>query len=231
MPGTDETAAEADTSNLIAGKRITLDEASTILSAIELRLRQVARALETPASPVELEPTITTLRSDAASVREAAERLHFLGRVTDGDVPLATAFADSGDPWGVAARGSDRQAYGGPAIIPTQWQLLKLAQEGMRAEARGEATTTFSEAMEGIGIGWESKAASARRRRERDAAVHKEALLRTCRTCKAGEGERCRTRDGWTAEQPHVPRIREAEAVVDARLGYLDINPVDVPDA
>ncbi|ALO13642.1 hypothetical protein AQF52_8061 [Streptomyces venezuelae] len=39
------------------------------------------------------------------------------------------------------------------------------------------------------------------------------------------------TKKGWAAEQPHVGRQREAEAAVDARLGYLGDMPVPVPDA
>ncbi|MGY1548412.1 zinc finger domain-containing protein [Streptomyces sp. MN6] len=226
-----ESTAEAHTDDLMAGKRISLSELATELSAIDLRLRQLARAAETPAAPVELEATIDSLRSTAKGVREAGERMQFLARVVDGDVPLAKAFRDTGDPWGVAARDTDRQAYGGPAIIPTQWQLIKLARDAERAAERGVETTTFPDAMQGIGIGWESKAASARRRRERDAAVAVEVLRTQCKTCEAGDGEQCRTKKGWVAEQPHVGRQREAEATVDARLGYLDINPVAVPDA
>lgn len=228
-----ETAAEteADTNGLMAGRQIALDEAAAWLSATELRLRQLARALETPAAPVELEPTIESLRSESRTLRDLAERMHFLARVTDGDVPLAKVFRDTGDPWGVAARDSDRKAYGGPAIVPTQWQLIKLARDAERAETRGVETTTFPEAMKGIGIGWESKVAAARRRRERDAEVAKEVLRKTCQTCEAGDGEQCRTKNGWPAEQPHVGRQREAEAEVDARLGYLGDNPVAVPDA
>lgn len=220
-----ETVAETDTTDLTAGQQITLTELAAELSAIELRLRQLARAAETPASPVELKDTIDSLRSHAARIQESAEQMQFLARVVEGDVPLAKRFS-SGDPWGVAARDSDRREYGGPAIVPTQWQLLKLAQDAERA---GAETTTYPEAMDGIGIGWESKAAAARRRRERDAAVAAEVLQKACNTCQAGVGERCRTKKGWIAEQPHVPRQREAEAAVDARLGYLEDVPVAVP--
>ncbi|MEV4927055.1 zinc finger domain-containing protein [Streptomyces roseoverticillatus] len=91
--------------------------------------------------------------------------------------------------------------------------------------------TTYPEAMTGIGIGWESKTASARRRRERDAAVSLEVLLIPCERCHARKGEQCRTAKGWVAEQPHVGRRRKAEETVDACLGYLGKNPVAVPDA
>lgn len=226
-----ETPAETDTAGLMAGRQITLDELGAELSAIELRLRQLARAAEIPATPVELEPTIDALRSDAARIREAADRMRFLARIVVGDVPLAKTFKDGGDPWGGAARDSDRQDYGGPAIIPTQWQLLRLARDAEQAEARGVETTTYPEAMAGVGIGWESKAASVRRRLERNAAVAKEVLLTPCKTCEADSGKQCRTKKGWAAEQPHIGRQREAEAVVDARLGYLGPNPVAVPGA
>ncbi|MFB8314664.1 hypothetical protein ACFC5T_40100 [Streptomyces sp. NPDC055961] len=226
-----ETASETDVTDLMAGKQITLDEMTVELAAIELRLRQLARAAEVPDTPVELADTIDSLRATARSVKETGERMGLLARVVAGDVPLARKFGGSDDPWGVAARTSDREDFGGPAIVPTQWQLLKLAQDAKRADARGEETTTYPEAMAGLGIGWESKAASARRRRERDAAVAVEVLTIPCATCQAGDGEQCRTKKGWAAEQPHVGRQREAEAAVDARLGYLGDMPVPVPDA
>lgn len=229
MKNTHESAAETDTSAVMAGRHITLDELATELSAIELRLRQLARAAEVPASPVELADVIDSLRSTASTVRETGDRMGFLARIVNGDVPLATRFRDSDDPWGVAARGTDRPGFGGPAIVPTVWQLLKLAQDAKRPG--GGETTTYPEAMDGIGIAWESKAASARRRRERDAAVAVEVLRLPCEKCEAGEGEQCKTKTGWAAEKPHVGRQRQAEANVDERLGYLGDNPVAVPDA
>ena len=221
-----ETSSEENTASLMAGKKITMDEMAVELAAIELRLRQLARAAEVPATPVELTDTISTMRSWASSIRKTSGELAFLARIVDGDVPLATLFP-TGDTWGKAARGTDRKDFGGPAIIPTQWQLIRLAEDAKGAET----TTTYPEAMDGVGLGWESKAASARRQRERDAAVAAEVLLIHCKTCKAGDGEQCRTKNGWVAEQPHVGRQREAEATVDARLGFLDPNPVAVPDA
>lgn len=225
---THESSAETDTADLMAGKNITLDELAVELAAIELRLRQLARAAEVPATPVELADIIDSLRSTASTVRENSERMGFLARIVDGDVPLVIAFP-TGDPWGVAARASDRQDFGGPAIVPTVWQLLKLAQDAQRPGA-GE-TTTYPEAMAGLGIGWESKAASARRRRERDAAVAAEVLLLTCEKCGASDGEQCKTKTGWAADKAHVGRQREAETIVDERLGYLGNNAVAVPDA
>jgi hypothetical protein len=228
MKTTHETATETDTSAVMAGRNITLDELATELSAIELRLRQLARAAEVPATPVELVDVIDSLRSTASTVRETGDRMGLLARVVDGDVPLADRFRDSDDPWGVAARGTDRPGFGGPAIVPTVWQLLKLAQDAKRP---GGATTTYPEAMDGIGIGWESKAASARRRRERDAAVAREVLTLTCDKCGAGDGEQCKTKTGWAADKAHVGRQRQAEANVDECLGTLGDNPVAVPDA
>ncbi|GHI98033.1 hypothetical protein [Streptomyces olivaceus] len=49
-----ETDTEADITHLMAGRQITLDEIAVELAAIELRLRQISRAAETPATPVEL---------------------------------------------------------------------------------------------------------------------------------------------------------------------------------
>ena len=227
MKNTHESAAETNTAAVMAGRYLTLDELATELSAIELRLRQLARAAEVPASPVELADVIDSLRSTASTVRENADRMGLLARIVDGDVPLATTFP-TGDPWRVAARASDRQDFGGPAIVPTVWQLLKLAQDAKRPG--GGETTTYPEAMDGIGIGWESKAASARRRRERDAAVAVEVLTLTCEKCGATDGEQCKTKTGWAADKAHVGRQRQAEANVDERLGYLGDNPVAVPD-
>ncbi|MER6075689.1 hypothetical protein ABT187_44420 [Streptomyces sp. NPDC001817] len=45
------------------------------MPAIELRLRQLARAAETPAAPVELKPIIDSGLSTARGVRELAERM------------------------------------------------------------------------------------------------------------------------------------------------------------
>ncbi len=230
MKTTHESAAETDTSAVMAGRTITLDELATELSAIELRLRQLARAAEVPATPVELADVIDSLRSTASTVREHADRMGLLARVVDGDVPLATTFP-TGDPWGVAARASDRIDFGGPAIVPTVWQLIKLAQDAKRPGTSQTTTTTYPEAMDGLGIGWESKAASARRRRERDAAVAREVLTLMCEKCGATDGEQCKTKTGWAADKAHVGRQRQAEANVDERLGYLGDNPVGVPDA
>ncbi|MEZ7005038.1 hypothetical protein [Streptomyces sp. AD55] len=225
-----ETDAETDTSHLREGDRITLDELAAHLSAVELRMRQLARAAEEPDTPVELEPTITSLRNLAGQTRELAERTADLTRIVEGDVPLSVGLGMQRDPWGAAALDVDREDYGGPAIIPTQWQLLRLATDAGRGE-----TTTYPEAMAGVPrsilLSWESKAAADRRVRERAAAVQKEVLRIECTKCKAERGARCQTSSGWDAEQPHVGRLREARARVDARLGVVGDNPVAVPGA
>ncbi|CAM5593713.1 zinc finger domain-containing protein [Streptomyces abikoensis] len=226
-----ETPTEADTSHLMASQRITVDELAVHLSAIDLRLRQLARAAELPATPVELADTIDSLRGTASTVRELGERMTTLARIMDGDIPLRPHLPQ-GDPWGTAALGTDREDFGGPAVIPTQWQLLRLATEGQRDAESGRETTTYPKGMEGVPrsvlLSWESKAAAARRRRERDAAVTREVLLITCERCGAGSGEHCTTAKGWQADQAHVARQREAELRVDERLGYLGDNPVAV---
>ncbi|MEE1764365.1 zinc finger domain-containing protein [Streptomyces sp. SP18BB07] len=216
----------------MAGRQITLDELTVGLGGAALWVRKLARAAETPDTPVELSDTIKELRRIASQLAEQSDRMAFLARVVEGDVPLAKTF-DSGDPWGTAARGTDRKDFGGPALIPTQWQLGRLAQEAKWALARDATadTTTYPEAMKGVGMGWESKEAQARRRRERDAAVAREVLITTCETCDASEGQQCRTKNGRVSEKSHVGRQREAEATVDARLGYLGDNPVAVPEA
>lgn len=228
MSDTYESKAETDTAAVMAGPNITLDELATELSAIDLRLRQLARAAEVPEHPVELADTIDTLRSTATRMRETSEHMGTLARIIAGEVPLVATFP-TGAPWGVAARDTDRPDFGGPAIVPTIWQLLKLAKDAKQPGA-GQ-TTTYPEAMDGIGIGWESKAASVRRRRERDAAVAVEVLRLLCATCEASDGQQCKTKTGWVTDKPHVGRQRQAEANVDERLGYLGENPVAVPGA
>ncbi|MFK0159183.1 hypothetical protein ACIQVK_44820 [Streptomyces sp. NPDC090493] len=226
-----ETDAETDLSDVMAGRRITIDELAVGLGGADLWVRKLARAAEAPDTPVELSDTIKELRRIASQLAEHSERIGFLARVVEGDVPLAKNF-ERGDPWGVEARGTDRTDFGGPALIPTQWQLWRLARDAEIAGARDTAeTTTYPEAMKGVGLGWESKEAQLRRRRERDAAVVREVLLVICESCAAGEGEQCRTKNGRASEKPHVPRQREAEAIVDARLGFVGENPVAVPDA
>ncbi|MFI1535543.1 zinc finger domain-containing protein [Streptomyces anandii] len=225
-----ETAAEAQHADLYDGRQITLEELHIHLSAIDLRLRQLARAAETPATPVELEHTISSLRSVAGQVRQSSDRIRQLAAIVEGDVPLSRTMP-RGDAWGAAAVGTDREDFGGPAIIPTQAQLLLLASNAPLAAD----TTTYPEAMTGVPrsllLSWESKAAMARRERERNAAVAREVLVVPCERCGAGEGEQCRTSSGWAAEQAHKGRQREAEARVDARLGYVGPNPVAVADA
>jgi hypothetical protein len=224
-----ETPAETDTAHLRAGDRITLDELAVHLSAVDVRLRQLARAAEDPDTPVELEPTIDSLRHLAGQVQELGDRMGHLARIVEGDVPLAAQLGVQRDPWGAAALDTDREDFGGPAVIPTQWQLIRLAQDA------GDDATTYPAAMADVPrsvlLSWESKAAGARRRRERDAEVRAETLRIPCERCQAASGEQCRTSSGWTAEQAHTGRRREAEARVDARLGYVGDNPVAVADA
>ncbi|GAA2301455.1 hypothetical protein Scani_24530 [Streptomyces caniferus] len=129
--------------------------------------------------------------------RELAPVAHgggeFLAGVTDGAGALAKVFRDIGE---TGARDSDREAYCGLAIIPTLWPRIKLARDAEWVEARGMEATSYPEAMKGIGFGWESNAASARRCWERDWAVVVEVPQTPCTTCEAGNGEQCRTRRG-----------------------------------
>ncbi|NBE53971.1 zinc finger domain-containing protein [Streptomyces boluensis] len=198
---------ETDTAHLRAGAQITMEEIGVHLSGVVVLLRQLARAAE------------------------HARTFARLAAIVDGDVPVAAAFP-GGDPWGAAARGQDRETYGGPAVVPTVRQLLWLAYNAAHfsPERRDDIEhTTYAEAMNGISHrGWESKAAQARRRSERDAEVRREVLRILCERCGATDGEHCRTTTGRVSEQAHKGRQREAEANVDARLGYLGDNPVHV---
>jgi hypothetical protein len=164
-----------------------------------------------------------------------------LAAIVDGDEPVATMFP-TGDTWGVAARGTDREDFGGPAVIPTMPQLLLLADlagKTLRQQAEGQSSTAFNgseigvttypKAMDGIlHSGWESRAAAERRRLERHTAILREVVLVPCETCQASDGGKCRTRTGRLSEEPHRGRLREATAIVDARLGWLGDNPVHV---
>ncbi|MER8030704.1 hypothetical protein ABTZ78_17295 [Streptomyces bauhiniae] len=226
-----ETDAESEHGELYDGGQITLEELSTHLSAIELRLRQLARAAETPATPIELSATIQTLRNIAGQVRTADEDVARLVAIVEGRVPMALTFP-SGEGWGAAAVGTDRETHGGPAIIPTARQLLWLSD--LTGYKESAATTTYPEAMAGVPrsvlLSFESKEASARREKERGLAVAVEVLKIDCERCQAAEGERCRTKTGWAAENTHATRLREAKARVDERLGYLGPNPVAVAE-
>lgn len=229
LPG-QRSAAEESTGHLMAGDRITVDELAVQCSAVAVWLGQLARAAETPAVPVELEDDINSLRSEAERLRSRAERLGTLARILDGDVPLAVTFP-RGDVWGFRALDTDREDFGGPAVLPTGNQLLHLAGTGEWASE----TMTYPEGMAGVpasvSMSWESKTAQARRRRERAAAIAEEVLRIECERCGSGGGEHCRTNTGRLAEQAHTSRQREAEANVDARIGWLGDNPVAVSGA
>ncbi|AEM88962.1 zinc finger domain-containing protein [Streptomyces violaceusniger] len=240
MPAHAQTSAdESDTAHLREGASITLEEAALHLSAAKVLLLQVARALETPATAVELADEIDALRRQATDLSGRSETFMRLAAIVDGDVKVSATFPN-GDPWGTAARGSDREDFGGPAVIPTTRQLLWLAdvaaqagcdQEGVRLLPGGYegGSTTYPQAMAGINHRmWESRAAQIRRRRERDAAVAVEVLRITCERCTAGDGEHCRTNTGRISEKVHKSRQSAAEANVDARLGYLGDTPLAV---
>ncbi|WP_411144626.1 hypothetical protein [Streptomyces sp. x-80] len=121
----------------------------------------------------------------------------------------------------MAAHQTDRQDDGGPAIIPTVRQLIRLAQDAKLTGAGGRETTAYPETKAGIGLDWENKAAAARRRRERNAAVAVEVLPQPCAKCGAAEGQQCKTTKGWPADKN--PR-RPSAAGCDAHW----FNPVTV---
>lgn len=230
LPGQRD-ADDASTGHLMAGPRITVDELAVHCSAAAVWLDQLARAAETPDTPVELADDIEAMRREAGHLRDRATRLHQVARIIDGDVPLAAAFSRGGDTWGAAALDTDREDFGGPAIIPTANQLLHLAQNAPYAGN----TLTYPQGMAGVPgsllKSWESKTAQQRRAGERAAAIRQEILRIECERCGAGSGEPCRTKNGRAAEQAHTPRQREAEANVDVRIGWVGENPVAVHDA
>ncbi|MCX5286237.1 hypothetical protein [Streptomyces sp. NBC_00198] len=223
-------AAETSISHLSAGPRITVDELAVHCSAAAVWLSQLARAAETPDTPVELADDIEAMRREASTLRDRAKRLHSVARIIEGDVPLATGF-QRGDGWGAAALDTDRDDYGGPAVIPTANQLLLLADSARYSDT----TVTYPSGMAGVPNSllksWESKTAQQRRAAERAAAIAKEVLRIACERCGATEGEHCRTNTGRAAEQAHTSRQRDAEANVDVRIGWIGDNPVAVPGA
>jgi len=227
LPGQEDTS-DASTGHLMAGDRITVDELAVHCSAAAVWLDQLARAAETPDTPVELADDIEAMRREAGHLRDRATRLHQVARIIDGDLPLAPSFGRGGDTWGAAALDTDREDFGGPAIIPTANQLLHLAGNAPYAER----TLTYPEGMTGVPgsllKSWESKTAQQRRAGERAEAIRQEVLRIECERCGAGSGEPCRTKNGRAAEQAHTPRQREAEANVDARIGWVGENPVAV---
>jgi hypothetical protein len=228
LPG-QQYATEDSTSHLMAGPRITVDELAVHCSAAAVWIDQLARAAETPDTPVELADDIETMRREARTLRDRAERLHKVARIIEGDIPLATGFL-RGDGWGAAALNTGRPDFGGPAIIPTANQLLLLADTAKHSDS----TLTYPQGMNGVPASllksWESKTAQERRAREREAAIAQEVLRLECERCEAGSGEPCRTKTGRAAEQAHTPRQREAEANVDARIGWIGDNPVAVTE-
>lgn len=209
--------AAADTAHLRAGERITVEEAGLHASAFSVLLRQLARALETPAVAVEFKDAIGQLERTGESLADLAALLHRIDRIVEHDVPLAVTFPHSADPWGAAAVGTTRTSHGGAAVIPTPYQLGLLADQAEKYGAN--PTTTFREAMAGIAPR-ESRAAAARRAAEREAAITAETLRVTCTTasCGAGDGEHCRTTTGRIAALPHQARLKTATQRVDERL-------------
>ncbi|MFI8085991.1 hypothetical protein ACIF6L_35015 [Kitasatospora sp. NPDC086009] len=222
----------ADTAHLRAGRRITLEEIAGHMSSAAVLLRQLGRAAETPAVPVELADLIDTLNRSADEIAREAGTVQRLAAAADGDLPLAATF-DDGRRWGAAAREevrdtTGRQAYP-PAVVPTYKQLIMLAQRGRTVPADHPMhrwsqveTTTFPEAMDGVHF-VESKVAAGRRAAEREKAIRVEVLAIECGndTCGQDAGAPCRTSTGRLTEQPHKARLAEATRRVDERLDTL----------
>lgn len=201
----------ADTAHLSEGQRITLDEISVHLSAVSVWLRQLSRAAETPAAPVELSDFITSWERTAKDLAHYATKTAELSAIVEGDAPLSATFY-GGKPWGKTAAGNAPDEYGPPPVIPSLNQIWHL-----RAQAENhpdEPTVTYREAVGDI-EGFESRHAAARRSAEAAAALFEATRATVCPRCGAGPGAWCRTSTGRVAELFHKPREAAAKTAMN----------------
>jgi hypothetical protein len=201
----------AVTSHLRAGERITMDELAVQLSAIAVWLRQLARAAETPAVPVELHELIESWQGTAKSLDRYAEQVGTVADAVEGEAPLATAFL-GGKPWGTEAAGQPRDDYGAAPVVLTVNQVWHLRNQAKTHP--DQPTVTYREHIGPI-EGFESKHAASRRAAERAAALREATLATACPRCEAAPGTSCRTNTGRLSEVFHKPRTAAAEEAMD----------------
>lgn len=202
-----ESTNPAATAHLRTGERITLDELVVQLSAVGVWLRQLARAAETPAVPVELADWIQSWESTARSLDQYADQVRTVAESVEGDAPLATAFL-GGKPWGIEAVGQPRDEFGPAPVVLTVNQVWHLRQQAQMHP--DQPTVTYREHI-GPVEGFESKHAAGRRAAERAAALREATLATACPRCQAAAGASCRTNTGRLSEQFHKPRTAAAE--------------------
>lgn len=195
------------TAHLRARDRITLDEIAVQLSAVAVWLRQLARAAETPAVPVELHEWIESWEGTAKSLARHAENVGTVAEAVEGEAPLAAAFL-GGKPWGTAAAGQPRDEFGPAPVVLTVNQVWHLRNQ---AQMHPDGPTVAYRAHIGPVEGFESKHAASRRAAERAAALREATLATVCPRCEAGPGSSCRTNTGRLSEVFHKPRTAAAE--------------------
>jgi hypothetical protein len=200
----------AVTAHLRAGERITMDEIAVQLSAVAVWLRQLARAAETPAVPVELADWIESWERTAKDLDRYVEQVDTVAESVEGAAPLATAFL-GGKPWGVQAAGQPRDDYGPAPVVLTVNQVWHLRQQAQMYP--DQPTVSYREHI-GQFEGFESKHTAGRRAAERAAALREATLATACPRCEAAPGKSCRTNTGRLSEQFHKPRMAAAEEAI-----------------
>ena len=197
----------AATAHLRARERITMDEIAVQLSALAVWLRQLARAAETPAVPVEMADWIASWQRTAKDLDHYVEQVGTVAEAVEGDAPLATAFL-GGKPWGVEAVGQPRDEFGPAPVVLTVNQVWHLRHQ---AQMHPEGPTVTYRERIGPVEGFESKHAAERRAAERAKALREATLATACPRCEAAPGASCRTNTGRLSEVFHKPRIAAAE--------------------
>ena len=197
----------AATAHLRAGEWITMDEMAVQLSAVAVWLRQLARAAETPAVPVELADWIGSWQRTAKDLEHYAEQVGTIAEAVEGNAPLATAF-QGGKSWGIEAAGQPRDEFGPAPVVLTVNQVWHLRNQAQLYP--DQPTVTYREHI-GPVEGFESKHAGERRAAERAKALHAATLATVCPRCQAGPGSSCRTNTGRLSEVFHKPRTAAAE--------------------
>lgn len=201
----------AATAHLRNGERITMDEMAVQLSAIAVWLRQLARAAETPAVPVELHEWIESWEGTARSLARYAENVGTVADAVEGEAPLATAFL-GGKPWGAEAAGQLRDEFGPAPVVLTVNQVWHLRNQ---AQMHPDGPTVTYREQIGPVEGFESKHAASRRAAERAVALREVTLATVCPRCEAGPGSPCRTNTGRLSEVFHKPRTAVAEEAMN----------------
>ncbi|MBS2538913.1 hypothetical protein KGQ20_39820 [Catenulispora sp. NF23] len=195
------------TAHLRVGERITLDEVAVQLSAVAVWLRQLARAAETPAVPVELADWIEAWERTAKELDRHVESVGTVAESVEGGARLAVAFL-GGKPWGAEAAGQPRDDYGPAPVVLTVNQVWHLRHQAQMNP--DEPTVAYREHI-GPVEGFESKHAAERRAAERAEALRAATLATACPRCEAAPGASCRTNTGRLSEVFHKPRTATAE--------------------